>query len=154
MCVSLFSSLSLSLSLYFCWSHHIFSWSHQFCKVGVSSGRPEGFESNTGGQNSEWVTRVSLEQLGQRKKQVNWNMHFPANVRCWSKPGREILISSVCLMNRGLCVRVHKLSKQHAQSAHIWILRKNKAKQLWKLNYHRQRQDESFNDSNHGLNCA
>ena len=100
---------------------------------------------------SYWKVLISIRRSSTKK---NWNMHIPANVRCWSAPGREILISSVCLMNRGLCVRVHKLSKQHAQSVHIWILRKNKAKQLWKLNYHRQRQDESFNDSNHGLNCA
>ena len=54
---------------------------HQFCKVSVWSGRPEGFESNT---ISEWVTKVGLELPRAAK---NWSYYKIA----YSDPFLEIL---------------------------------------------------------------
>ena len=40
---------------------------HQFCKVSVWSGRPEGFESITANNQEQSVTKVGIELLGQLK---------------------------------------------------------------------------------------
>ena len=108
----MYLSSSLSFSLFFCWSGHVFSslWSnvskvkslkdcslkvffkcichchcicicrclfvgqvmfshdpHQFCKVSVWSGRPEGFESITANNQEQSVTKAGIELLGQLK---------------------------------------------------------------------------------------
>ena len=61
---------------------------HQFCKVGVWSGRPEGFESNT---MSESVSEVGLELLGQLKMHSSefgrsWRPNRSQQVNFWGTP--------------------------------------------------------------------
>ena len=82
----MYSSLSLSfLSICLCCLYFVgqvmFSHDpHQFCEVSVWSGRPEGFESNTVGQNSQWIT-LCYEWSGWEQSfcPPSWTAQDPVN---------------------------------------------------------------------------